>query len=317
VQVLPPNYQLPYTWEWNGTLEQSIGQQTFSAGYVGAMGRHLPAWSERQAGASFFEYTSNDSNSSYHALQLQFNRRMNSRLHMLISYTWAHSIDDLSTDQIYSYPNGGPTSGYYDPRKKGSSDFDVRQVLNGSIIAALPSPKAKIFAVLLRDWSANSIFLARTAIPTDLHADNFVHRPDLVPGQALYLYGSQYPGGKSFNLAAFSAPPSGRDGDLGRNVLRGLGAWQIDFALHREFKLGEKRKLEFRAEAFNILNHPNFANPSDFQSPGILTLSSAGSGAATQMLANGLSPYSALGGLNSLFQIGGPRTMQFALRLVF
>jgi hypothetical protein len=135
----------------------------------------------------------------------------------------------------------------------------------------------------------------------------------------LYLYGSGFPGGKAFNSAAFSIPLPGLDGDLGRNVLRGLGAWQIDFALHREFRLSEGLNLQLRAEAFNIFNHPNFANPSDPKTfPGRLTLAPGpGFGSSTQMLVTGLSPTNAVGQLSPLFQIGGPRSMQFALRLRF
>ena len=108
------------------------------------------------------------------------------------------------------------------------------------------------------------------------------------------------------------------DGNFGRNVLRGLGAWQIDFSLHREFQLTERVKLQFRVEVFNLFNHPNFANPGNSITPGILSLDQPSiSGAATRTLANGLSPLGVLGGLSPLFQIGGPRSMQFAVRLRF
>jgi hypothetical protein len=113
-------------------------------------------------------------------------------------------------------------------------------------------------------------------------------------------------------------PPSGQDGDLGRNVLRGLGAWQIDFSLHREFRVSERLSLQFRAETFNIFNHPNFANPSDPGEPGRLTFAPGpGFGSSTETLANGLGPSYVLGQLSPLFQIGGPRSMQFAVRLRF
>src|SRR6202453_1398859 len=135
---------------------------------------------------------------------------------------------------------------------------------------------------------------------------------------SLYLYGPGYPGGKSYNGAAFANPPPGAEGNLGRNVLRGFGAWQIDFALHRTFRLSESTSLQFRAEAFNILNHPNFANPSDFGDPTHLTLyGDPRLGTAAEMLATGLGQTAVPGGLNSLFQVGGPRSMQFALRLHF
>jgi Carboxypeptidase regulatory-like domain len=320
-------YNLPYTWQWNATIEQSIGQQTFSAGYVGALGRRLIGWIVAP-GNDFV--MNNDSSSSYNAMQLQFNRRLSSRLHVLVSYTWSHSIDDLSQD--IPYQDNGNYSLPFDPRAWGSSDFDVRHSLNGSIIAALPSPHGGIAGLLFRNWTANSIFFARSALPTDLimpslSSDNvFIYsgnRPNVVPGQPLYLYGSQFPGGKSFNGAAFSMPPNGLDGDLGRNVLRGLGAWQIDLSLHREFRVSEGLSLQLRAEAFNIFNHPNFANPSDTynrDNTGQLTFyppPGPGFGSATQTLANGLGPSNVLGQLSSLFQVGGPRTMQFALRLRF
>jgi hypothetical protein len=77
------------------------------------------------------------------------------------------------------------------------------------------------------------------------------------------LYGSQYPGGKIFNEAAFTAPPIGQEGDFGRNILRGFGAWQADLALQRQFHVTEKFGLRFRAEFFNILNHTNFLTPNE------------------------------------------------------
>ncbi len=92
-------------------------------------------------------------------------------------------------------------------------------------------------------------------------------RPNVVPGVPLVLYGSQYPGGKAFNPAAFIAPPTGQQGDFGRNVLRGFGAWQADFALQRQFHLTERLALCFRGEFFNIFNHPNFGQPDNNLNP--------------------------------------------------
>jgi hypothetical protein len=91
---------------------------------------------------------------------------------------------------------------------------------------------------------------------------------------------------------------------LGRNVIRGLPAWQVDLALRRQFKLTEGFSLRFRAEAFNIFNHPNF---------GVINanLTSTTFGQATNMLNSHLS------GLNPLYQIGGPRSFQFAIILRF
>jgi hypothetical protein len=121
--------------------------------------------------------------------------------------------------------------------------------------------------------------------------------------------GSQYPGGEAFNPAAFTPAPSSQQGNLGRNVLRGFGAWQADVGLQREFHLTEKLAVRFRAEFFNIFNHPSFGNPNN-------TLTNPLFGQSTQTLANGLAGGNNAG-FSPLYQIGGPRSMQLVLKLQF
>jgi hypothetical protein len=143
-----------------------------------------------------------------------------------------------------------------------------------------------------------------------------------VPGQPLYVTqcvsplptGSAMipcPGGTGINPAAFTQVPTDpntgqatRLGTAPRNSVRGFGAWQMNTAIRREFPIGEALKLQFRAEAFNLFNHPNF---------GVIdpNFGSTTFGEATATLAG------SLGGLNSLYQQGGPRSMQFALKLLF
>jgi len=121
----------------------------------------------------------------------------------------------------------------------------------------------------------NSFVFARSAPPVDVAgAISFAagtglrYRPNVSPGVLLELFGSQYPGGKIFNKAAFTAASAGQQGNFGRNVLRGFGAFQTDFAVQRQFRLTEKLGLRFRSEFFNIFNHPNFGPPSnDLTSP--------------------------------------------------
>jgi hypothetical protein len=148
-----------------------------------------------------------------------------------------------------------------------------------------------------------------------------IRRPNLVPGIPLYLYGDQYPGGKAFNNTPNQGgagckgpfcPPSGTaQGNKGRNALRGFGSYQWDMAVHREFPIGESLKLQFRAEVFNVLNHPNFGPPN-----GLVT--SSGFGLATTMLNRSYNGDAAgSGGLTSLFQGGGPRSIQLGVKLLF
>jgi len=169
---------------------------------------------------------------------------------------------------------------------------------------------------ILGDWSVDTIGIARTALPVNVvggFSDDGTAqlRPDVIPGQPWYIYGP-YPAGRSVNPAAFATVPTDanggalRQGTLGRNAVRGLGAWQIDFALHRQFDFGERWKLQFRAELFNVFNHPNFGSVDPFVGDGRF-------GQATSMLSHTYGDQ----GLNSLYQIGGPRSIQLALKLVF
>ena len=93
-------------------------------------------------------------------------------------------------------------------------------------------------------------------------------------------------------------------------MLRGFVAVQADVGLQRQFHITEKVGLRFRSEFFNIFNHPNFGSPTN-------TLTSPLFGQSTQMLASFLGTGGANGGFNPLYQIGGPRSIQLALKLQF
>ena len=99
-------------------------------------------------------------------------------------------------------------------------------------------------------------------------------------------------------------------GNLGRNALRGFGATQVDLTLRRQFKIYERLSLQARADFFNIFNHANFGPPTNY-------LTSPLFGQSTQMLGASLGAGGQNGGLNPLYQIGGPRSVQLSLKLVF
>jgi hypothetical protein len=117
-----------------------------------------------------------------------------------------------------------------------------------------------------------------------------------------------------------------RQGTLGRNSLRGFPLWQFDLALRRQFNLTERLRFQFRAEAFNLFNHPNFGDPGTdmFGFSRMLGFAFGGQlfpldppfGRSPSMLARSLSG-GGTGGLNPLYQVGGPRSLQFALKLLF
>jgi hypothetical protein len=264
----------------------------------------------------FVSVTDNSATSDYQALQLKFQRRLSQGLQALASYTWSHSIDVASTDAFATYLNT-PSSIANPNIDRGNSDFDIRHAFTAGVTYSLPSPESnKIAHAAFGGWSIDSFIFARTASPVDLvaglvFADGIAlyPRPDVVPGVPLVLYGSQYPGGKAFNPAAFTPPPTGQQGDFGRNVLRGFGAWQADVAFQRQIRLTEKMGLRFRGEFFNLFNHSNFGPPEN-------NLTDALFGQSTQMLASSLASTDGAG-FNPLYQIGGPRSIQLALKLVF
>ena len=104
--------------------------------------------------------------------------------------------------------------------------------------------------------------------------------------------------------------PVARFGNLGRNVIIGPGFHNMDFSVLKNIKLSERMRLQCRAEVFDLFNHPSFGNP-------VNTLASPLFGRSTQTLASSLGSGGANGGLNPLYQIGGPRSVQLALKLQF
>jgi hypothetical protein len=348
LNAFDPKLQLPYTLQWNVAIEQSFGkQQSLTASYVGSAGRRLLQTAEilffpPNCEPNFCDayLVTNTGTSDYNALQLQFHRQMAHGLQALASYTWSHSIDTASAGS-YGNPSN-LVSALNSNVNRGPSDFDIRKALSMGLTYDVPVHTSNTVAnAMLRGWSIENVVQVRSAPPVDInYADLGLlsngfgtnPRPDVVAGQPFYLYGPMYPGGKAFNAAAFTPPPlvpagcnpliifpcaPASQGNLSRNALRGFGDAQWDFAVHRDFPIRESVKLQFRAEMFNLLNHPNFGPPSgNLGDPGapnpLFGLSSA-------MLGQSLAGTGNLGSgaFDPLYQLGGLRSIQFALKLFF
>jgi hypothetical protein len=335
ILVADPHLKFPRTYQWNVALEQSMGSsQSLSLNYIGAVGRDLPRVTQLFHVNSNFQavvLTDDMATSDYHALQLKFERRLSRGLQGLGSYTFSHSIDIASSDGAAANVNT-PSTVANPNVDRGNSDFDIRHSFTVGVTYDLPPPGSQQFVhAILGGWSLDSFVLARSAPPVDVVGSTsfaagviLAPRPNVIAGVPQVLYGSQYPRGKTFNNTIISAAcpggsdqvgawcpaPAGQQGDYGRNVLRGFGAWQADFALQRQFRFTEGTGLRFRAEFFNIFNHPNFGNPNN-------TLTDPFFGHSTQTLASSLGSGGANGGFSPLYQIGGPRSIQFALKLQF
>jgi hypothetical protein len=335
-----PHLQLPYTLQWNLSVQQALGKsQALTVSYVGSHGSRLlqenqftPLSNPNPDIVQIFSVR-NGLTSDYNALQAQFQRRLSQGLTALGSYTWSHCID-------YGSVNFGI------PYQRGNCDFDVRQNLSAAFSYTLPDVgRDRFVKSVLNHWGVDDRFTARTAFPvfmigpesfdpttgTELAASY-----DTVSGEPLYLKGQacneffaplfqrfgssdQCPGGRAINPCAFypTAAAAGSvqgyyplcpnqnptvGGIVPRNAARGFDAVQMDLAIRRDFPIHEKLKLQFRAEAFNIFNHPNFGSVGTY-GPNM--------GLANQTLA------SSLGVLSQQYQMGGPRSIQFALKLIF
>jgi hypothetical protein len=347
VNAFDPNLQLPYTLQWNASIEQALGgKQSLSVSYVAAAGYRLLRTDQLfnlSPTIQNVEVLRNASSSNYQSLQLQFNRRLSHGLQALASYTYSHSIDDASGgEELLSSSLTGAS--FPNPSiDRGNSDFDLRHAFRGAFTYTIPAWNATVLSrAILGGWSVDPIGIIQTGLPVDLiggeyfppDAYELILRPNVVPDQPFYLYGAQCaslfqasgalapgqpcPGGRAFNPAAFTPvpqdangnpilPPGTINGNLNRNVLRGFGLWQIDFAIHRQFNLTERVNLQFRSEFFNVFNHPNFSGVNNFVGQGTFGL--AQSTVATS--------YGNSGALNSLYAPGGPRSIQFALKLAF
>jgi hypothetical protein len=322
VQAFDPNLKLPYTLEWNVALEQALGnRQALTVSYVGSGGRKLLETYYLNPTSPDFSLdngvyvTKNGSTSDYNALQVQFQRKLSSGLQALASYTFSHSIDDASSNFYL-----------YDLQERASSDFDIRHNFQAALTYDVPGRYSNgILSGLLSRWALDARITAHSALPVDVLGNYFtdpntlasvLFHPNIVPNQPLYVYGSQYPGGRIINYNAFIVPTSGpgydSEGDTPRNYARGFGAWQLNLAVRREFPIYERLHLQFRVEAFNLFNHPAFSSiPNNWTDGPYNPQTLFGFGGAT-----GTSNF-ALGGLNPLYQTGGPRSLQIALKLIF
>ncbi len=311
--AFPPHMQLPFTWQWNLSIEKALGKnQALTTSWVGASGRRLldsrridinaqnPVFGE-------IETFPGSPTSNYQALQMKYQRSVFPGLQALATYTWSHALDYGSTDPVW-------------PLQYANSDFDVRHNLqmafswNESGIAG-----DRMRRYLLGGWELDGRLIARSAFPiTPVGAtysdpatgNRYYSGVDLIPGRPLYLYGSQYPGGRMFNGGpnatdpALVLPVAGTAGNAPRNRLRGFGDEEVNLALRRDIRLRNQVGLRIGLETFNVFNHPDLG----FIDPGVTDLLF---GQATLMLNQSFGP------TGSLYEPGGPRSIQAAIRLHF
>jgi outer membrane receptor protein involved in Fe transport len=323
LSVSDPFLKSPSITQWNISLEQTIAhKQTLTMSYIGNSSSSLMLTETQAAYTSDYDFlriTSNAAESAYHAGQLQYRRRFSSNLLAQLSYTYSNSMDTLPGNSS----RGGFVTVFSDER--GPSDFDVRHALAASANYRLPGPTSGAARRILGDWWLDGVVFARTAMPMDIltlssqtsendNGDEYINsfaqvRPDYDGDYEVWISDANAPGGRVLNPLAFTEPEVFGNGNLGRNALRGFGAFQLDLSLRKQLSIGERMKINVFAQAYNVFNKTNFANLTAQEGA---NLASPAFGYATRTLnvAGG-------GGAGSMYRIGSPRTMQFGLRFTF
>jgi outer membrane receptor protein involved in Fe transport len=329
--VVSRNLHLPYAQDWNLNIQRSFGSDwLLQAGYVGTAGVRLPRFIEGDPavyipgvdGSGNPLSTENNvnqrrlysgctlaqpnncvygsvgeiasiSNSSYNALEASLRKRFSNGLSFLASYTWSHSIDDVSSFNITgsaSQPVAGENDLAQNPfnlaAERGPSMFDARHRLVLSYQWSLPflQHSSNWYGKVLGNWQLNGIFTAMSGTPFTVFDSNDVS----LQGQAPEISGfssnrpnvignpnsGPHTAAQWFNVNAFQKitqdpnSPVEQFGNEGRNAVTGPGYVNWDVSVLKNIRLTESTQIQFRGELFNVLNHTNFRLPvSDIESP--------------------------------------------------
>jgi carboxypeptidase family protein/TonB-dependent receptor-like protein len=284
VTAQDPTFDMPRAWNWNVTIERQLPwATTLEVGYVGRRGidnqrklninQLLPGTLQANPGVNanalrpFLGYGSiglaiNDGRSQYHGLQISVERRIASGLHAGVGYTLSRTRDDSSslTDVL---PNTYDGSGYW-----GISDLDRTHVLIANWIYELPFFQQRSDAAgrALGHWEITGVYQYQSGSPFSVRSNddfagvgpgsgnqfwNLVGDPNIDPGS--FTSSAAW-----FNPAAFARPALGTFGVQPRNLLRNPPTWNFDLGLRKRVPLTGSQSLQFRIEAFNVLNHPNW-----------------------------------------------------------
>jgi hypothetical protein len=246
-----------------------------------------------------FRQRSNWGQATYHSMQANFRRRLGKWVTGNFSYTWSKSLDNVSSDGAVIEHDGFNLA-----NNRGLSDFDRTHRFTGVYVIDFPTPQR--FKTLLGGWSLSGLMTLQSGSPFTALGNATTNarwaqparvRPSFVPGRT--NDDAVRTGRIQDRLSLFFDPSVFTNsldawGDVGRNTLRGPKQVQYDFMLGKTMKIRESYQLEFRWETYNAFNQATFTNPAS-------TLAAAGPGTA--------------GVISST--IGGPRTMQVALRFRF
>ena len=278
-------YRTPYAQTWDLTIQHDLGRGFFmEVGYLGTKGTRLDVLTlpnegppgtafnsgSQLANATGFTYDAPIGDSTYHALQAHLMRRFRGEISMNARYTFAKSIDDASS---FGGVGGTVAQNWLDlAAERGLSSFNRTHVFTMNWVYTSPfgNPNSRFASSgwagrLLRNWSLSGGITAESGTPLTariLGNEVSLAQTGGVGSERADATGQPVSSGSGFfNLAAFTAPPSGQFGNAGRNTIPGPNLVSVNAAFGRSFQFGDtRRRLEFRAEANNVLNQVSYTN---------------------------------------------------------
>jgi outer membrane receptor protein involved in Fe transport len=294
---LSTNLRTPYVMQWHLTFQYALTNSTvLNASYVGSKSnKEYLFLNLNQASPSAdpsaptaprrpfpyvdapINYLNSQGNANYNGLQLSLQHRLTHGLSLIANYTYSKSLGDASSANLGAQNNDFFRYTYTPNIEYGPLDFDVRNRFVTSFIYQLPFGKGQAFGgdsgafvnQLIGNWTFSGLLTVSSGTwftITDGNA-NFANsdgqqRPDFVPGQK--ASGKPCIPGTFFNTCAFTDPALGSFGNVSLNSLEGPNTRDFDIAAEKDIPIHDQVRFEFRAEAFNVLNHPNFL----FAAPG-------------------------------------------------
>jgi hypothetical protein len=315
-----PNFRWPFTYQINFSVQRQITKDlTVTAAYVGSLTHRLPF--AEDLNYPFYNSTATTSNvnnrrpiepgilsniysvqsvmnANYNGLQITVEKRVSHHVSAKGFYTFAKDIEDVELDN--NTVNGNAEDYHNLSLERGRSDNDRRQVMVASVIWDMDyfNKVNPALRALINGWELSAIATLQSGLPINITSGSDINL-DGVNNDRVNLAGNPYldphrsrsdVSNAWFTTAAFAAPASGTDGNLGRNVLSGPGSRNVDLGMFRNFKFRERFNLQARGEFTNAFNFVNLSNPT-------LTLSSAAFG--------------------TIRSAGSMRQVQLGLRLTF
>src|SRR4029434_3343621 len=212
---------------------------------------------------------------NYNSLGVKVQRRFSDGLTYLFAYTWSRSIDTASAIRNHGGDTLFPQNSYDLAAERAPSSFNTTHRTVSTVLYELPFGKGRQFLnqggvidAFLGGWQLGSILALQSGFPitvvSGVDRSNIgagFDRPNYIPGQTVAIPRGEQDPELFFNTTAFVTQPLGTFGNVGRNSLTGPGLIQWDFSIHKDFRIVEGQFVQFRFEAFNFPNHPNWGNP--------------------------------------------------------